>query len=94
MNTFRKIIIDKRLKYEIRDRLYDLGITERLLFPGLDGTCQWLANYYSRSIDISNANVDYQDNKAKAPKRLLHTSLSSSSEPKRPRASSLFLPHD
>lgn len=42
-----KIIIPAGLKWEIRDKLDQSNITERVLFPGLDGLCNWLARHYS-----------------------------------------------
>lgn len=42
-----KIIIPKELKWEIRDKLDQANITERVLFPGLDGLCRWRAGHYS-----------------------------------------------
>jgi hypothetical protein len=43
----RKIVIPEELKWEVRDKLDQANITERVLFPGLDGLSRWLARYYA-----------------------------------------------
>ncbi len=47
-NDAYKIIIPKELKREVRDKLDQANITERVLFPGLDGICTWLGRHYHK----------------------------------------------
>ncbi|OHE72859.1 MAG: FRG domain-containing protein [Verrucomicrobia bacterium GWC2_42_7] len=45
--VWRKIIIPSKLKWEIRDKLDQANISERVMFPGLDGLTCLLRRQYS-----------------------------------------------
>jgi FRG domain-containing protein len=42
----RQVAIPAALKWEIRDKLDQANVNERVPFPGLDGLSRWLARYY------------------------------------------------
>lgn len=41
-----KYIIDKSLRWDLRDVLDQLNMNERMIYPGLDGIAKWLARHY------------------------------------------------
>ena len=44
---FTRLIISRKAKLEIRDKLDYINISERMIYPGLDGICKWIARRYA-----------------------------------------------
>ena len=45
-NNTVKYVIDRQLRWRVRDMLDQLNISERLLYPGLEGLSKWIARHY------------------------------------------------
>ena len=46
-STTTRSSFPREVKLEIRDKLDYINISERMLYPGLDGICRWIARQYS-----------------------------------------------
>ncbi len=54
-HLYRRIVIPAELKWEVRDKLDQANINERVLFPGLDGLSQWMKRQYTPRSPLSEA---------------------------------------
>jgi hypothetical protein len=48
----RRVRIPAQLKWEVRDKLDQANIRERVLFPGLDGLTRWLTRYHMPRLEL------------------------------------------
>lgn len=51
-NNTVKYVIDKNIRWEIRDLLDHMNINERIIYPGLDGLSSWLKRHYYVKPDL------------------------------------------
>lgn len=52
-----KYVIDRGLRWRVRDMLDQLNMSERIVYPGLDGLSRWIARHYyvKEKIDAASA---------------------------------------
>ncbi len=53
-DCFSRIIIPREIKLEIRDKLDYINISERMIYPGLDGIARWITRRYANLGPIYN----------------------------------------
>jgi hypothetical protein len=54
----RRVVIPAELKWEVRDKLDQANMTERVLFPGLEGIARWLTRHYAPGAQGAQAALD------------------------------------
>lgn len=57
-DMYKKIIIPSALKLEIRDKLDQANINERMIYPGLQGISAWLRRYYTNTDLLKSQNEE------------------------------------
>ncbi|PXY02828.1 FRG domain-containing protein [Marinifilum breve] len=57
-----RIRIPAAMKWEIRDKLDQVNINERVLFPGMDGLSKWLTRHYSPTNSKEQKNLSLETN--------------------------------
>lgn len=52
-DVYRRVVIPAAMKWEIREKLDQANINQRVLHGGLDGLSRWLARYYRPDRDLA-----------------------------------------